>query len=371
MSQTKVVSLIVPNSFEIPHYLLKATPEQLEHALRLADALLEAGIHFHQNFDIKLLKEKIRDLESTTVESVREEALRIAKAEMRAEVNGKDILVSELRRQVLNKEKDYEDLKCEKQKLNEKLSTKEGKVEELQGKVEELQSKLQERIAIQSNSSKRGQEGEKDFEILTTNMKPWILESVGKTKESTDFCASIHSLEVRFEVKNHETLVPYSKNVDKFERDMKVHPTTKVGVFVALTARIEKMEDSITLRWTEDKQLLIFIPQFLYRDMTYTYDIIESLIRTMRHWRPYFETKDTSKDIEILTEKLTTTIANIQILDKEITMMCNEHSVYNTKMESRYAALKSIVTTTLSSLTGKEEEEPKKKRKTNKKTATE
>lgn len=361
MAQAKSVSLTVPISFEIPHHLLKATPEQVEHALRLADALLEAGIHFHQNYDLKHLKEKIKHLESTTVETVREEALRIAKAEMRAEVMGKDTLVSELRRQITNKEKDFEDLRYEKQKLYEKLTTKEQK-------VEELQDKLQERIAIQSNSSKRGLEGEKDFEALTKNMKPWTLESVGKTKESADFRASIHSLEVRFEVKNHETLVPYIKNVDKFERDMKVHPSTKVGIFVALTARIEKMDDSITMRWTEDKQLLVYIPQFLSRDMTYTYDLIESLIRTMRHWRPYFETKDTSKDIELLTEKIANTISNIQMLDKQIHTMSSEHSSYNTKMESHYAALKSIATTTLSSLTGKEQEEPKKKGRGNKKT---
>jgi len=360
MSQTKQLSLTVPGSFEMPPHFAKATPEQVEHALRLADTLLEAGIHFHHNFDLKQLKERIKHLESTTVESVREEALRIAKAELRAEVLGKESLVSELRRQLTNKEKDYEDLRSEKQKLNEKLSNKEQKVEELQGK-------LQERIAIQSNSSKRGLEGEKDFEILTTNMKPWSLESVGKTKESADFRAIIHSMEVRFEVKNHESLVPYSKNVDKFERDMKVHPTTNVGVFVALTARIEKMDDSITMKWTEDKQLLVFIPHFLTRDMTYTYDLIENLIRTMRHWRPYFETKDTSKDVEMLTDKITTTISNIQILDKQIHTMSSEHSSYHTKMESHYAALKSIVTTTLSALTGRDQEEPKKKQRGKKK----
>ena len=364
MAQTKSVSLTVLSSFEMPPHLLKSTPEQVEHALQLADALLEAGIHFHQNYDMKHLRERIKQLEATTVESVREEAIRLAKAELKAEVQGKEVLVSELRRQITNKEKDYEDLKSEKQRLDEKLAAKEQKVEELNGK-------LQERIAIQSNSSKRGLEGEKDFEILTTNMKPWTLESVGKTKESADFQSLIHSIEVRFEVKNHETVVPYTKNVDKFERDMKAHPNTKVGVFVALTARIEKMEDSITMRCTEEKQLLIFIPRFLSRDMTYTYDLIEHLIRMMRTWAPYFETKGTSKEVETQKEKITNAIRNVETLDKQIKEMSSDHAAYNTKMKSHCASLQSIVMTTLSDLTGKEQEEPKQKRKVNKKALTE
>ena len=355
MSQTKQLSLTLPSSFVLPSHLSRSSPDQVAHALQLADALLEAGIHYHTNSDLKQLKEKIKLLESTTVETVRDEAVRIAKAELKAEVLGKDSLMSELRRQLANKERDYDDLKHEKGKLDEKLTTKEHKLEELQGK-------LQERIAIQSNSSKRGLEGEKDFEILTTNMKPWKLESVGKTKESADFRAMIHSLEVRFEVKNHETLVPYSKNVDKFERDMKVHPNTKIGVFVALTARIEKMDESITMRWTEGQQLLIFIPHFLTRDLPYTYDLIENLIRTMRHWRSYFEPKDTSNDVELLTDKIKTTLANIHILEKQIHTMSIEHSSYNTRMEAHYASLKSIVFTTLSALTGKEQEESKKEK---------
>ena len=121
MSQTKQLSLTVPSSFELPLHFAKATPDQVEHALQLADALLEAGIHFHHNFDLKQLKDRIKHLESTTVETVRDEALRIAKAELRAEVLGKDSLVSELRRQLANKERDYEDLRHEKGKLDEKL----------------------------------------------------------------------------------------------------------------------------------------------------------------------------------------------------------------------------------------------------------
>ena len=228
----KDITFIVPSGFELPTYLSKASPEQVEHALRLADAILESGITFNHNTDIKHYQEKIKQLQSSTVETYRDEALRIAKAELKAEVGGKETLIHELRRQLERSEHHLEEQKSQYHKLDEKLKHTEQK-------KEEYQEKLQERIAVQSNSSKRGLEGEQDFEQVTKNMKDWKLEHIGqRKKESADFQAIIHTVEVRFEVKNHETLVPYIKNVDKFERDMKANPSTKVGVFVALKARI-------------------------------------------------------------------------------------------------------------------------------------
>ncbi len=372
------ITLIVPKDFKLPDYLETASPEQIQVALELATLLLEQGLHYRDDSEKKHLRQQIIQLQSTTVESVRDEAVRIARSELRAEVHGKEALIQELKRQVEDskesvkamrselraevngKEALIQELKQEKNQLLTKLTTKEEK-------IDALQEKLQQRIAVQSNSSKRGQEGERDFQLLTSNMKSWALESVGKTKESADFRANIHSMEVRFEVKNHETEVPYTKNVDKFERDMKQHHATKVGVFVAMTARIEKFDDSVTVRWTDDKQLLIFIPYFLTRDLTYTYDMIESFIRMMKYLRPYLETRDTSKDVEMLTEKITQSITNIQLIDKQVMDMLKEHQEHNTKTVAQYKALQSLVLSSLSVLTGKEQEEIKPKAKRSKK----
>lgn len=148
---------------------------------------------------------------------------------------------------------------------------------------------------------------------------------------------------------------------------MKQHHATKVGVFVAMTARIEKFDDSVTVRWTDDKQLLIFIPYFLTRDLTYTYDMIESFIRMMKYLRPYLETRDTSKDVEMLTEKITQSITNIQLIDKQVMDMLKEHQEHNTKTVAQYKALQSLVLSSLSVLTGKEQEEIKPKAKRSKK----
>lgn len=357
---TKNISFIVPTSFQIPSFLNQASPEQVGQVLQLADALLETGATFKHDIDVKQLREKIHELESCTVESLRDEAIRIVKAEQRAESTG-------YQRRLEEKDQIIDDLKTEKSYLNKLVHQKDQKIDEKDAKIGELQDKLQERIAIQSNSSKRGKEGEKDFETLTTNMKAWRLESVGKTKESADFHTVIQTVDVRFEVKNHDVEVPYIKNVDKFERDMKEHPETKLGVFVALKARIERLDDEITIRWTDDKQLLVFIPYFLSRDHAYTYDLIEGFVRIMKYLKPYLETKDTSKEIEVLTDKITMSITNIQRLDKEVSEMYKDHHDYSTRMQAKYKLLQSYILSTLSVLTGKEQEEMKPKAKGRKK----
>lgn len=349
---TKTVSFTVSSSFQMPVFLSQASPEQVEQVLILADAFLEKGNYMADGIS----QEKYRD-----------EAIRIVKHEQRAEIDIYKRLLEE-------KNLSIQELKVDKQQLHRKLDDKDHelkeerntflkKLEEKEIKNNEIQEKLQQRIAIQSNSSKRGLEGEKDFEHLTSNMKQWTLESVGKTKESADFRAIIHSIEVRFEVKNHENVVPYSKNVDKFERDMKQHPSSKLGVFVAMKAGIEKFDEAITMKWTDEKQLLVFIPYFLSRDLTYTYDMIEGLVRSMRYLKAFLETKDVSKDIDVLTDKITMTITNIHNLDKQVTDMYKDHQEYNTKTLAKYKSLQSYILSTLTVLTGKDQEDVKPKAK--------
>jgi hypothetical protein len=45
MAQTKSLTLTVRESFHLPGGLLNASPDQVEHALLLAEALLDAGTH--------------------------------------------------------------------------------------------------------------------------------------------------------------------------------------------------------------------------------------------------------------------------------------------------------------------------------------
>jgi hypothetical protein len=124
------------------------------------------------------------------------------------------------------------------------------------------------------------------------------------------------------------------------------------------------MDDSITIRWTDNKQLLVFIPYFLTRDLSYTYDVIEGFIRTMKHMKSYLEVKDTSKDVELLTQRITDTIQTIQALDAQVDILQADHKEYNVKMLKNYTALKSVIHSTLSALTEREQEEKKPSRKT-------
>jgi hypothetical protein len=90
------ITLLVPKAFTLPKSFQTATPEQLQHVLELADLLLETGLHYKDDSEKQKLRLQIQQLQSTTVESVRDEAVRIARSELRAEVSGKDALTKRL-----------------------------------------------------------------------------------------------------------------------------------------------------------------------------------------------------------------------------------------------------------------------------------
>ena len=83
----------------------------------------------------------------------------------------------------------------------------------------------------------------------------------------------------------------------------------------------------------------------------------------MKYVSSYLEEKNSSADIQSLSDKLEKTVSNIQLLDKYLQTAMKDHSEHNTKMNATFQAQKSVILTSLNLLTGKEEEENKPKRK--------
>ncbi len=94
---TKDITLTVTSAYKVPSFLLNASPEKIEHALNLAEVFLESGNTFNHETTVKTLHDKIKQLQLST-ESQREEAIRIVRAELKAEAAVKDTLVQEVKR---------------------------------------------------------------------------------------------------------------------------------------------------------------------------------------------------------------------------------------------------------------------------------
>lgn len=313
---TKLIHLVVPYNFDLPSRLAKASPEQLEQSLKLADLLLETGTTFTHDIDNKQLRDKIKLLESTTVDSMRDEAIRIAKAELRAEVGGKDNVISELRKQLDDIKHQIEDVKTEKHKLNEKLQHKDEKIDELQEKLQNKQLSLQ-------NASKRGTIGEMEFhELVNTKRPQWNLIDVHAIPDAMDRLLMYNGVEIRFDVKNHADNVRPDPDIKKFRSNMKLHTETLVGVMVALTATINK-KDTFHYEVSPTGQLLLYFPKFYEENMDTAFGIMETIFTIAKLSKPH----SVQNKEEIKHERL-----NILSIDKArnlLEMIKNESATFS------------------------------------------
>ncbi len=276
---TKLIHLKVPYTFELPFRLANATAEQLEQSLKLADLFLETGVTFTHDIDNKHLREKIKMLETTTVDSMRDEAIRIAKAELRAEVGGKDNLISELRKQLDDVKHQIEEVKAERSQLSERLHTKDQKIDDLQEKLQSKQMSLQ-------NASKRGTIGELEFhELVNTKRPQWNLIDVHAIPDAMDRLLVYNGIEVRFDVKNHADNVRPDPDIKKFRSNMKLHTETLVGVMVALTATINK-KDTFHYEVSPTGQLLLYFPKFYEENMDTAFGIMETIFTIAKLSKP-------------------------------------------------------------------------------------
>lgn len=130
----------------------------------------------------------------------------------------------------------------------------------------DTEEKLRKQLEKTLVSAERGKIGEEEFTQLAQEYTSWPpLQNLSKRAHCTDRSSIINKCETFFEIKNHASRdgVP-SKEVEKFERDMKEHPDVPFGVFVALNADIQTKKDGhvFHLSWTEHHQLLLYISCF-------------------------------------------------------------------------------------------------------------
>ncbi len=129
----------------------------------------------------------------------------------------------------------------------------------------ELQEALLARGKVRASAVLKGKEGEEDFEEAARDMG-WGLVRTGKESHQCDYKGSVGGMDVFFEIKAHAETIP-SKEITKFQRDMKEHPEIGAGVFVALHAPLRAsggggaggQRAGFWVDWTDDGRLLVFI----------------------------------------------------------------------------------------------------------------
>lgn len=308
-SEGQVCSFLLPRSYTLPIHLARATQDEWVLAFQIADKVLESkdkycAEEFSQTIAKDLLKHHERDVEKVTL-THRKEIERL-QSELQTEIKG-------LEKTLTNKEHSYTKQIAELQVALDRASASYESIqkqflEEAERRVNQqkesdsqlinhlktdltrfreendsLKEKLDSKLSALQNSSKRGKIGEENFEAIVREKKGWKLLYQGDKGHAADYQMNLHSINVRFEVKNYTDVVK-TKEVEKLRSDMRAHPETDVGVFVSLNTGITGYS-GMSLEWTPTNQLILYIPFFLEQDIDVVLEFVDILFQTVKPYR--------------------------------------------------------------------------------------
>jgi len=120
-----------------------------------------------------------------------------------------------------------------------------------------------------SVSSEIGKKGERDFQDLVGDYTSWgALTDNSKKAHHADWACMIRKTSTFFEVKNYTDDVP-TREITKFENDMKLHSDVHFGAFISMNTGIagKRFDKNIIIDWTSESQMLVYISNFRKQDM--------------------------------------------------------------------------------------------------------
>lgn len=156
---------------------------------------------------------------------------------------------------------------------NNYIKTLEASVDTATAKIKMLEDRYERSVS----SSMKGSHGETNFMELIHKHTSWRnVEDTSKTAHSGDMRCNIGEVCTLIEVKNYSKEVP-TKEIVKFLRDMEENPTIPYGIFASLTTGITGKREDISMEWTNQGQLCVFISKFLDNDVDMTMKMLGQL----------------------------------------------------------------------------------------------
>jgi len=308
--QKRQVILTVPRSFSIPALYLEAHEEQIALALTLgADAVAfigrQAATAAQSDLEEQAMKDATREFERTSAtlqtklkkaeEAARASALRVEAMELEA---------SSLRTQIQKEvTKSFEGLlQAKEQQVQQATEVANRAIESVGRKVEGLQYAMTKTF---SSSKEKGTLGEMIMEEFLKKAYDCSVEVISKEAQTADI-RMIRALGAYFwEVKNYTRMVS-KEEVEKFRRDLRLHPDVRGGVLVSLRQGIvgHNKGGDVDLEFLEDGRFILYMGNFMSHDDPVFF--LQSL-------RPFFEcieamakpVKDDSEAVRALQIKAT------------------------------------------------------------------
>ena len=294
----KTLTLNVPDSFQLPAVYTSETPDTVSIALSLGaeayDTLyMKAMDRARHETSTELIKEisqtyseKMRDAQETAdaqIKRLRQEKQRFEEALLlvRHQLELYEQSSASVRTEATASAREmYGELLTSKEKQIVRLEgLLEKQLETVVGKVDNLQNSITRTF---SSSRDKGAYGESVMEGLLKKAFDCEIIVVAKEAQNADI-RMIRSTEFEYlwESKNYTRMVS-SEEVEKFRRDMRLHPKVRAGCMVSLRTGIvgHSRGGDIDVEFMEDGRCILFLSNFLSR---------EDPIFYLQTLRPFFD----------------------------------------------------------------------------------
>ena len=164
--------------------------------------------------------------------------------------------------------------------LKARVEEKESQIVKLSQENVALKEQMTNQTVIKNNSSLKGANFEEEFTDHINSKRKWNIEDTSKETLSFDRQSkAIHTLEVAFELKGHESKNIPQEDVNKFIKSMQIHTNIKVAFFIAAKRAIaNKTKNQFTFEITKEDQLCVYINKFSEIDENTSVDLIDSIV---------------------------------------------------------------------------------------------
>jgi hypothetical protein len=253
-------------------------------------------------------------------------------------------------------------LKAVEEKNKQLIELKESALLLREQKLIQKEQELQTKLQRQASSVLRGHDGEELFKNIAKDKMKWDL--VKAPTFSCDSSSIIHGNLTLFEIKNYTTSIPQAE-VNKFLRDMKLHPEARTGIFVSLNTPICNKDPNvpISLDWINASQCIMYIQSCADLDMDHTFSLIDQVIRISSIFNNFITSQTSESNEPVLQARIDqaktyldrtisrgTSLIKKIIKDKKQQLELIESSTIHTISELKYQS--ADITTSIQTLLG-------------------
>ena len=308
-SEGQICTFLLPRSYTLPIHLAQATQDEWVLAFQIVDKVLASKDKYcSEEFSNSIAKDisKQHDHELQKLTTSHKKELDRLQSELLTEIKGLEKTlankehsytkqITELQVALDRASASYESIQKQfleeaERRVNQQKESDDKLIHHLKTditrqreEIESLKEKLDAKTSANQNSSKKGKIGEENFETIVREKKGWNLLYQGDKGHAADYQMNLKGINIRFEVKNY-TYTVKTKEVEKLLNDMREHPETDVGVFVSLNTDITGFS-GISLEWTPNNQLILYIPRFLELNIDLVLEFVEILFQTVKPYR--------------------------------------------------------------------------------------